>query len=221
LKYFLALGLFAAVPAYAQAPAERIEISPFIGYMFAGSFSRVPPNFAISEINVSDHFDFGVSVGFNLTNAIEPEFRWTRANTEMVFEGVPGGTSGTPPRPLTMDYFLAGASYNFSSGKIRPYVSVDVGAARLANIRVDDPLTQGGPKPSTDFAASVGVGVKAFITPNFGLRFDARGYASSVPDHFFFTCFTTPDANGVFYETSCGNKWLFNGDVTAGIVVAF
>ena len=221
MKYFLALGLFAALPVRAQTPTERIEFAPLIGYMFAGSFSRVPPNFAISEINVADHFDFGVSVGFNLTSAIEPEFRWVRTDTEMVFEGVPGGTSGIPPFPLTMDYYLAGASYNFSSGKIRPYASLDVGAARLANIRIDDPLTQGVPTPSTDFAVSVGLGAKTFITPNFGLRVEARGYASTVPDHFFFPCYTTPDANGRVYVTSCGNKWLFNGDVTAGIVVAF
>ena len=89
-------GLFAALPVHAQTPAERIEFSPLIGYMFAGSFSRVPPNFAISEINVADHFDFGVSVGFNLTSAIEPEFRWVRTDTEMVFEGVPEGPPGSP-----------------------------------------------------------------------------------------------------------------------------
>ena len=218
MKYLLLLGLVIALPANAQTPANPIEVSPFVGYLFGGSFAHIRPDSGWTGVSIANQVDFGVRVGYRLNAAIEPEIQWTRSeNTKINLESPT--EDPWPSFPLIIDYVLAGASYNFSSGCIRPYASLDLGVARLANIRQED-WTHFALTPSTNFAGSLGLGVKAFITPQFGIRVEARGYASQVPQNFFITCFGQ-DSGGASFPVSCGNKWILNSDLTAGIVVAF
>ena len=201
MKYVLALGLFIALPVRAQTPTHAIEISPFAGYLFGGSLSHsLDPNLHLS---VADRLDYGLRIGFNATPAVEPEIQWTRTETNI--------TGTAIPVKLEIDYLLAGASYNFSTGAVRPYISLGLGVAML-NSAV-------GISSGTGFAASLGVGVKAFFTPNFGIRIEARGYESELPRGYFpFTC--VGDSGNVS-PVPCVSGWLLNGDVTGGLIFAF
>jgi opacity protein-like surface antigen len=209
----LALALASVRPVDAQTAIPPFEVSPFAGYLFGGSVFHDSQGAPFSRIVVADHFTFGVRVGFNATSRFEPELQWSRTDTEMNFDQEDLG----PHIPLTIDYFLAGASYNFSAGRIRPYVSVGLGAARLQDVRV----TARGIRPATNFAGSLGVGIKAFLTPNVGLRFDARGYASQILGRDFFIRCKKPSEGGAIAPVPCGDHWLWNGDLTGGLVFAF
>lgn len=206
------LGLSAS--ALAQTPVQPIEVTPFAGYLFGGSFLNSPttPQAGFDQISLANHLDFGVRIGFNLSAAIEPEIQWSRSETHLVF---------TPTNPnfsrvdSTVDYFLVGASYNFSSGNVRPYASLSLGADRLSVNTPPFALVGLQLTPATTFAISAGIGVKMFVTPNLGFRFEARGYGSEVPNSYVASCSAGP------LTSSCFHGWLLNGDLTGGIIVAF
>lgn len=185
-----------SVPLGAQTP-QPIEVSPFAGYFFGGTILGYPTHLAFA-----DEATFGVRIGWNATPQIEPELQWSRTKTE--FSPLPVNFV-----KLNVDYFLGGASYNFVSGAVRPYVSLDLGAAHIDAIDF---------VPETLFTISVGAGIKYFFTPNFGLRLDARGYTSPTNDELKGICQVQGPSGSI---SSCTKNWLLNGDVTGGLVVAF
>ena len=213
LALVTAFGLSSS--ALAQAGVQPIEVTPFAGYLFGGKLLSSPPIpfVGFDQIAVADHFDFGVRLGFNASSTIEPEIQWTRTNTALMLEPVPGQPNLLKPS-LTIDYLLAGASYNFLSGNIRPYVSLSLGAARISEVGQLN-LVGYQLMPATNFAVSAGVGVKMFMTPNLGFRFEARGYGSETPGNFVAAC-SMGDVS-----RSCVKSWIMNGDLTGGLVIAF
>ncbi len=122
-----------------------------------------------------------------------------------------------PHVPLTIDYVLAGANYLFSTGWLRPYVSLNLGAASLRDVRA----TSRGAGPATNFAGSLAFGAKVFLFPRGGIRLEARGYASRLPRDFIFGVCNVLDPSDHLVPVSCGNRWFLNGDVTAGLMFAF
>jgi hypothetical protein len=86
-----------------------------------------------------------------------------------------------------------------------------MGAARLAS-----DVCRGATKPcvnpdtDTRFTASAGIGLKAFMTPHVGLRFDGRYYGTFLRDSNRDRC------------DRCSNRtdWLSNGDLTGGLIFA-
>jgi hypothetical protein len=194
-----------SVPLGAQT-LNPIEVSPFAGYFFGGTIFdfRTP---GATNLSFANDVTYGVRVGWNVTPHIEPEFQWSRTETEF-----------SPAHPeylhsLNIDYFLGGASYNFGSQTTRPYVSLDLGAARIDAIDY---------VPNTLFTISVGAGLKQMFTPNFGLRLDARGYTSMTNDRLRNVCSTsTGPAGGPVVPVPCAHSWLLNGDVSGGVVIAF
>ena len=203
---FVAIAVYSlSVPSRAQS-LEPVEISPFAGYFLGGTiFDYKYPG--SQDLSFANHVIYGVRVGWNATRHLEPEFEWSRTETEF-----------SPAQPeylhsLNVDYFLGGASYNFGSSQTRPYVSVDFGAARIDAINY---------VAQTLFTISVGAGVKHFFTPHFGLRLDARGYTSMTPGQLKRSCteFSTGD-DGHVEPSPCAHDWLLNGNVSGGLLIAF
>ena len=207
LRFYLAAVAVIAlsIPLGAQT-LEPIELSPFAGYFIGGTIFDYRSNFS-QNLSLRNDLTYGIRVGWNATSHIEPELQWSRTSTEF-----------SPPaylrRQINVDYFLGGASYNFGSQATRPYVSVDLGAAQFDAIN--------GPQ-DTLFTISVGVGIKHFFTPNFGLRLDARGYTSETNQHIKNSCigFSEGSPGGPVVPDPCAHNWLLNGDVTGGVVIAF
>ena len=67
-------------------------------------------------------------------------------------------------------------------------------------------------QPGSRFTASAGIGVKTFLAPHFGLRFDGRYYGTLLRDSRDDHC-----------DRRCDNRndWLSNGDITGGLVFSF
>ena len=193
-KLVLFLALLATVPANAQtSDTKRIEVTPFFGYLFGGTVwhSDFPPPLWTPGFLIADHTTYGMRLGFNLTRSLEPEIQWSHTDTELSIRELD---------PLTIDFFIASVNYNFDAGCFRPYVGVGLGAGLFDGINY---------RKHTLFTTSFALGTKFFFTPNFGLRLEARGYASK-PDHIIKrTC------------GQCDNRWILNGDLTGGITVAF
>jgi hypothetical protein len=198
------LGLWS--PAFAQT-VPRIEISPTIGYLWGGDLWDASDG---ARLSVGDHLDYGLRAGWVASPRWTFEFDWTRVDTRLDFR--------TPipqePIPLDIDYLTPRVAYNFATGAIRPYVAGGLGGGIF-----DMPTGSNG-----YFTATFAAGVKALLTPNFGARVEARGFASGVGDPplgFACTEFVTAGPDEPIVPVSCAHGWILNGDVTAGIVVAF
>src|SRR5262245_8375136 len=161
-RYLLLLaGLGLCLPAFGQTD-PRIEVSPTIGYLFGGDlWDR---ELAGSSASVGDHLDYGLRAGWRASPRWTFEFDWTRVPTRLEF-------SAFPPVSLDIDFFTPRIAYNFATGCFRPYVAAGFGGA------VFDVADSGG---EGYFTGTVAVGLKAFLTPNFGARIEARGFASAV-----------------------------------------
>jgi outer membrane protein with beta-barrel domain len=212
----LAFLLAVALPLSAQTGEKPFEVSPFLGYLFGGEVYDTPD----FRFVVADHLTYGVRVGYHVTSDLEPEVQWSRAETHLRSRS----PAGTPDLPLTLDYFLAGIMFNFARDRVRPYASVSAGVARLS-----PPSSNGESefvRDETRFAGSVALGVKTFLTSSFGLRFDARGYATRTANaRLGFVCTTNSGSPGgpvVPVSAPCPTKdWLVTGELTGGLLLAF
>jgi hypothetical protein len=201
LWLFLGLGLSAFVSGQS---APRIEVSPTIGYLWGGDlWDRQTQG---PDLSVGDHLDYGLRAGWRASPRWVFEFDWTRVPTRLEF------SPALPPISLDIDYLTPRVAYHFCTGAIRPYVAGGLGGAIFAM-----PGTSNG-----YFTATFAAGVKAFITPNFGARVEARGLASGVGDPpLGFPCNEFVPGSDPLETVSCAHNWIINGDVTAGIVFAF
>jgi opacity protein-like surface antigen len=163
---------------------------------------------------VNDHATYGGRLGWNITSKVEIEAQVSRTETAFVMPGSHElfGTDGKRLGDLRIDYLLGYGTFNFGHGRAVPYVTLGMGAARLeADICRGAPTPCVNPGRDTRFTASAGVGLKTFLAPHVGLRFDGRYYGTFLRDSNRDRC------------DRCDNRtdWLSNGDVTGGLIFAF
>jgi hypothetical protein len=160
----LALPLLALSLA---GPAQAVEVAPFIGQSFGGSFvdANTGDSFKVADSNA-----YGLILDFDTEPDKQIEILLSRQNSYL--------STNDPlftPNPLfdlTIDYYQIGGLYMFPSDElpeyVRPFVSGAFGLTRMAPKRAD---------LSTEnrFSISLGGGAKIFFTKSVGLRFDVRG----------------------------------------------
>ncbi|HTO88033.1 MAG TPA: outer membrane beta-barrel protein [Thermoanaerobaculia bacterium] len=204
-----AVALLAASSLFGQIREGTVELEPFGGYLFGGTFARGTTTLFQGRVDVADAPIYGGRVGYNATSLFEAEFQYsyTPSNFETTNSGGVFGPGATNLGDLTIQYFLGYATFNFGHSRVVPYVTIGAGAATLRP-------TVAGVNASSDtrFTASFGGGIKWFINPHFGLRFDGRAYTTSLGTTRYHNC----DPYG------CSNEsWLTNGSVDGGILIAF
>jgi opacity protein-like surface antigen len=204
----------------AQVRGGTVEINPFAGYLFGGRFPQGTLAIFDTKVDVDNHATYGARLGWNITSKVEIEGQVSRTETAFVTPGSGEvfSSSGQRLGDLTIDYLLGYGTFNFGHGRAVPYVTFGMGAARL-----DADICRGvvtipekpcvNPDRDTRFTASAGVGLKAFLTPHVGLRFDGRYYGTYLRD----------DSRRSGCDRRCDNRtdWLSNGDVTGGLIFAF
>jgi len=217
----LALALVvagASAAASAQVREGTFEISPFAGYLFGGEFERGSTSLFDFEVEADDDATFGLRVGYNLTDTFQMEFQASRTETEFTTEDdeLFDPDDEQDFGDLTIDYFMGYGTFNFGRGRAVPYITVGAGVAVL------DPDVPGtSAQKDTRFTGSIGIGVKTFINPHFGFRFDGRGYATSLGDRDGDDDFFCED-NDFFDDCdSDRTEWLTNGEISAGLIFAF
>ena len=205
----LAVVLALAVPvsAFAQVRANTIEISPFYGRLFGGEFARGSNSIFNEKVDADDANTWGARLGWNLSEKAEIEVQGSRTDTHFVSHesGDVFGSGGERLGDLRIDYLLGYGTFNFGHRRAVPYVSIGAGVGRLR------PSDTGVPShESTRFTASLAVGLKVFATPNFGFRFDARGYSTYL------------NSDDTCNRRSCDDShYLSNGELSGGLLFAF
>ena len=214
LVLVFATGMSSA--ALAQIREGTVEISPYAGYLFGGEFARGSTDLFDVRVEADDDATYGVRLGYNLTDNVEMEFQASRTKTAFVTDDDHDlfGSGGQELGDLTIDYYMGYGTFNFGHRRAVPYITVGAGVARL------DPDVPGtNARRDTRFTGSLGIGVKAFVNPHFGFRFDGRGYATSLGDRDRndrrFGC------DSDFFDDCDEKEWLTNGEISAGLLFAF
>jgi outer membrane beta-barrel protein len=211
----LAIGATAAVSA--QVREGTVEISPFAGYLFGGEFARGTTSAFDFTVETDDDATYGLRLGYNITENFEIEFQASRTDTEFVTDDDElFGDDEQDFGDLTIDYYMAYGTFNFGHRRAVPYITLGAGVARF-----DPDIPGTDADEDTRFTGSLGIGLKTFVNPHFGLRFDARGYATSLGDRDDDDRFFCDDDDFFDRCDDDDREWLTNGELSFGLVFAF
>lgn len=203
----LAATLAGTASATAQLRSGTLEINPFAGYLFGGEISHFHDfDDDPVEIDVDDDFTYGGRIGYNFTSLFQLEAEYSRTETQFVlrqrhFEDQNVGD-------LRIEYFLGYATFNFGHGRVVPFFTIGAGGANLVP-NLNNPFSES----EVRFTSAAGGGVKVFVNPHFGFRFDGRFYSTWLGDDSRVYC----DSDGF-----CQSRdWLPNFTATGGLIIAF
>jgi hypothetical protein len=194
-----------ALPAVSQAQPRTqvgagVSITPYAGYLVAGSLYDGPLGTSISASNAPM---FGVQAGIPLTTAISLVGNLAYASGDLQV-GLPilGGINVGKARTYLYDAALELGGLQGKATGIKPFVQAGIGGMTsevkngLINLN------------STNIAYSAGVGVDIGVSKGFALRVQAKDWISR---------FDSQEAVGVRVDGNLTHNWA----LTAGIKFAF
>jgi hypothetical protein len=193
--------LLAAAPE--PALAQSVEITPFGGYRVGGSIGEVggrpvedddggPSAGVIVDVVFGSPID-----GLKVEGVFSREEAQLRVNAGLL----------DPPTyvRVEVDQIQVGGIQELRDGRVRPFLAGLLGLTRY-EVPGDTEVR---------FSIGAGAGAKFFATRNIGLRLDARGYMTVV----------SVGGAGVCGGFGCAIGFsvspAFQGDFTAGLIVAF
>lgn len=149
--------------------SQKFEISPFAGYLFAGTIQTDK-----GALNIKNGFNYGAFVDITVNKNLMAEFWYSRLPTELFLERsagdepIEGHNEGSQKLfDMTMEYFHGGGIYTETLGKFRPFAAISLGATRF------NPLDDNFQEYWT-FSVTIGGGGKYYLTETIGIRFDWR-----------------------------------------------
>jgi Outer membrane protein beta-barrel domain len=160
----VAACLLFAVSTRAQG---RWEVTPFVGYETSGSYPVTSTSGIVDELRLNGSVAFGGFIDYSLTENFQPEFMWDRNNTNYSAHDILTN-SYVNAYHTANDQFQFGGIYMFRSSevKLRPYVAASLGFTHESN--------NNNIPNRTEFAFSVGGGVKYYVSRHIGFRGDIR-----------------------------------------------
>jgi hypothetical protein len=194
------IGILMAVGslAAADARAQSVQLTPFAGYQFGGSFQS--PVLGVSA-SLKSSLSYGGTADFAIGERWRVELLYSRQPTEL-------RAGSASVFDVNVERYMGGISEEKGEGRTRFFGVGLVGITRFV------PGLDGFDSESR-FTLGVGLGLKHFLSDHFGLRAELRG---------FYT-FTEVDG-GVFCSAgTClfvfGGRGLWQGDVSGGVILAF
>lgn len=192
----------------AQDP--KIEITPTVSYMFAGSFETVE-----GYIRLEDGPQYGGILDYAVTPDTWVELSYAYLGSRATFEPYTytGSSSLTDlDLDVAIHYMQIGAIHQIDKGKVQPFLGIAAGASLLApsgtvqNYTLEDVWR---------FALSATGGLKLYLSDRFGLRLQGR---LLMPVYF--------SGGGVWFGTggasvgASGGIPILQGDLGAGLIIS-
>ena len=199
----LILTLLFATPAVAQ----KVEITPFIGYQFGGEL-RVRDG----DLRLQDDINYGLVLDVALSRNGQLELSYTRQDTRIDFNQFNGGRR--PIYDVSVNYWQIGGIWEFNPGETaRPFLSLTGG---FTHYGVGEQLDPQAPdiRSDTFFSMVLGGGVKVFPSQRMGIRLAGHVYSTIVSSSSGFWC-TLPGGCGV----GLSGWGIWQGDVQAGLII--
>jgi hypothetical protein len=202
-RFALSLAVLVAVGCAQAASAQKVELTPHIGYRFGGTISDLYTA-AQYDINASESYGLTLNYTIGLMGDTQLDFSWSRQDTDFeVFN-----FNRVETYDVTIDYWQAGGLKQWHEDEsVRPFVLASIGAAHYSPGPADW-------ESATRFAFGLGGGVKLFPGQHIGFRLQGRllgTYASG--------------GGAIFCSGGCafafGGNFLWQMEFTAGLVFAF
>jgi outer membrane protein W len=211
------LMVVSATSAMAQA---RAQVSIFGGWTFSdgvtGDAVKAADGNTYNGVDVKDSANWGISFGVNATPNVEVGFLFGQQMSKLTLTGTKARDVGD----LTINSYFPYVAYNMgdSDAKARPYILLGLGATNYGKVNY---TTAGGAAGSTtsqtQFAGTLGAGVRVYPSPKVGLQFGLQWTPTYIKS----------DAEGmwcdpywgcyVYSDAQYSNQFQFNG----GIVFRF
>ena len=154
-----------AVALASVSHAQKIEVTPHVGYKWGGSVPVQSEEQDINKIKFDPSMSAGVNVGYNFTENFGVEFLWNRQFSKATGLLSEGGEFQSKIS-VNLDEYFGNLVYNFrdEDAKLRPFLLGGMGATRAS----------GGGSAESRVSFNVGGGVKYFFHNNMGLRMQIR-----------------------------------------------
>jgi hypothetical protein len=183
-----------------QANAQKIELSPFIGYE-----TGARANTNLGYLHIGDGMDFGGSLDIGLGSGRYAELSYSHMSSYLDLEGA---ITDTRLCDLAVDYYSGGVLQEVNpEGKASPYGLLSLG---IVNYRP----TTGTISSENKMHVSLAGGIKVRATNRIGLRLQAR---LLMPIYYAGTYFTI-GSGGAGYSMAGGIVGV-QGDFTAALVI--
>jgi hypothetical protein len=146
----------ATLLAAGSTEAQRIEITPFVGYQFGGELAVAGDEPV--ETDLEQGSVWGLMVNLDITDRAQIEVFYSSQGTEL-------DLAGSPSPSIGIEYLQIGAIHQYAPRKpVNPYVGFTLGATRI----------DVGGDNDTRFSGGLSVGAKMIVSDHIGFRFDGR-----------------------------------------------
>jgi hypothetical protein len=156
-KFFIVLFLAVMIHASQDLSAQVIELNAFTGWQLHGKAKLYD-----GEFRISDAQNYGGKLAYGLSSSTFVELSYMRSDTEGQFFPYGIGSIGDRVK-FSSNYIQIGGLQSVNLGRIDPYGTVSVG------LTVWSPK-EGGYASKTQFSATVGAGLKIWLSEMIGLR---------------------------------------------------
>ncbi|MGI9290562.1 MAG: hypothetical protein ACR2QG_04690 [Gammaproteobacteria bacterium] len=185
----------------------KLQITPFVGYRFFGSFEDEETG---EDYDLENDSSYGLIVNFPSKRNTEWEIYYSKQSTEIKTGDL---FQSTKVLDVDVEYLQIGGTYLFEPEPAGiPYFVATIGAARF------DP--QGaGTSSETYFAFAAGGGWKYFPNKRVGLRLDGRFIGTLIDSDSNIFCHSGPEGSGCLVQTKSDVLWQF--EIQAGVTFRF
>ena len=180
------------------AGAADVELAPFAGIQFPGSFASVVDG---RPVSIGIGLDYGATLDIAVAPGWRAELMYSRQSTEL------SSRRGGPRFGLQMERYLAGIQEEKGDPRARFFGVFLLGATRFAP-GLD------GYDSDVRFTAGLSLGIKLALSERFGFRTEGRLFFVNVDSGGGVIC------NGpcLFVFRASG---LWQGDLSAGVTIGF
>jgi hypothetical protein len=210
-KLSILLLIVTILPVQSFAQDSRVELSPFGGYMLAGSIK-----FYEGKFKIQNSASYGGMLAYRLNKGNLIELSYTRMDSQGDWQPYGGYQEDFPPKTVdvAMNYVQIGTVNELilDNDAVRPYGTFSLGASWL----------HGKETTAQDewfFSVTAGVGLKYFFAPKIGIRLQARLLLPLVFSGagFYLGVGTGGASSGVGVSSFAP---IVQGDFTGGLIIA-
>jgi outer membrane protein W len=215
-KAIAVAAMLVAMSATSAMAQSKANVSIFGGWTLSDGVSgtgvKAGDGNTYNSVDVKDSANWGLSFGINATPNVEVGFMFGQQMSKMTISG----TATREVGDLTVNSYMPYLAYNFgeSDAKTRPYLLFGLGATNYGSVNYTKSTGQTGSTGSnTQFAGTIGGGVRVFPSPKVGVQFGIQWtptYIKSDPGGMWcdpwFGCYVTSNPQ-------YSNQFQFNGGV--------
>ena len=198
MKKTLLLGILVVLLSATAAPveAQRIEITPFVGYQFGGELEEIGDT--TTTLKLDQSFTWGLMLDYEIPDFGQVELYYSTQGTDLD-RGIESAVG------VTIDHFQIGVIHLYTPNRpINPYIGITLGVSRFEISGDSD----------SRFSGAIIGGMEVLFSDHLGFRLDGRVFGISTGSNPITCseelCIDYPDTSIIWQYT-----------VNAGLIIHF